>query len=174
VVGLVKQNFQKNKKLYNQIEKKLKNKLEINCLITQVGSTAIPNMYGKNIIDILIGVKDDIEFKKITTKLINIGYFGSKNNKDGIYNFFSSIETETGSGDIHIHLVIRETERYNEFIILKNYLLCNELEAKNYSNFKKEILKKGIKDRKEYKIIKTEYVSNLISRAKKFNDSHVI
>ena len=50
MVDLVKQNFSKNKKLYNQIEKELREKLGKDYPITHVGSTAIPNMYGKNII----------------------------------------------------------------------------------------------------------------------------
>ena len=165
MIELVKQNFEKNKKLYSNIEKELKINLGDNRPITHVGSTAIPNMYGKNIIDILIGALNFDELEEITASLINMGYFVSKSKVD-IYRFFSSTEEETASGDIHIHLVILDTERYQEFIILKTYLLCNQLEAKNYSEFKKKIVKKNVKEREKYKMVKSEYVSNLILRAK--------
>ena len=56
-----------------------------------------------------------------------------------------------GSGDIHIHLVIMDTERYSEFIILRDYLLHNDEEAKEYSNLKKKIIDEGITDRRVYK-----------------------
>ena len=45
-------------------------------------------------------------------------------------NFFSSTSKETLSGDIHIHLVIKNTQRYSDFIMLRNYLLNNKTEAK--------------------------------------------
>ena len=125
-------------------------------------------MYGKNIIDILIGVKDNKELDIVTEKLIDSGYFISKKSINDNYRFFSSIEEETGSGDIHIHLGILYTKRYSEFIILRNYLLNNADEVINYSNFKRDIIKRGIKDREEYKAVKSEYVSNLLSRAKQY------
>ncbi len=60
------------------------------------------------------------------------------------------------------------TERYSEFIILRDYLLNNDEEATNYSNLKKEIIDKGITDRREYKAIKSMYVTELLNRAKAF------
>ena len=124
-------------------------------------------MYGKNIIDILIGAIDEEEFDKIKNILEKMNYIGSKKSKDLIYQFFASKEEETRDGDVHIHLVIKDTERYSEFLILKDYLLNNPLEAKKYSDFKRKIIKSGILDRKEYKKIKSEYVSELLERAKK-------
>ena len=165
MVELEKQNYLKNKKLYNKILKELRNNIDINITIDHVGSTAIPNMYGKNIIDILIGVENDNEFDKIKNILENNGYYASPK-KNNIYQFFASTKDETKSGDIHIHLVIKDTGRYKEFLTLKKYLLSNKEEVNNYSNFKLNIIKKGINNREEYKRIKSEYVSDLIERAK--------
>lgn len=167
MVELKKQNYNKNKVLYNKISKELRENLGKNFSIEHVGSTVIPNMYGKNIIDILVGVKDKRELKKIKTILKKMNYYGSVKNKSLIYQFFASKKEETGSGDVHIHLVIKETERYNEFLILKKYLLNNISEAKKYSDFKVEIIKKGIKNRNDYRTVKSEYVSNLLEKAKK-------
>lgn len=169
MVKLVKQNFRDNKKFYANVEKKLREMLDVSIPINQVGSTAIPEMYGKNIMDILIGAKDNLEFEKITTVLETQGYVASKKSKDEIYQFFSSTAAETGSGDVHIHLVIQNTERYNEFLILKRYLLSNKDKAKDYSNFKKKIINSGVLDRKEYKRIKSEYVSELLVHAKEWD-----
>lgn len=167
MVELKKQNYRKNKELYNKIEKELRENLDKSIPIDQVGSTVIPNMYGKNIIDILIGAIDEEEFDKITNISEKMNYVGSKKSKDLIYQFFASTEEETGDGDVHIHLVIKNTERYSEFLILRQYLLNNTEEAKNYSDFKRKIINSGIEDRREYKKIKSEYVSALLERAKK-------
>ena len=137
MVKIKKQNYKKNKTLFNKIKKELRIKIGEDYPITHVGSTAIPNMYGKNIIDILIGVKDNKELDIVTEKLIDLGYFVSRKIMNDNYRFLSSIEEETGSGDIHIHLGILYTKRYSEFIILRNYLLNNADEVINYSNFKR-------------------------------------
>ena len=166
MVKLIQQNYKENKKIYNQIEKALKTYLGTNIPITHVGSTAIPNMYGKNIIDILIGANDYNQMQLISKVLEDRGYIQSKKNCNEAYKFFASTNKETSSGDIHIHLALLETERYLEFILIKEYLLKNKKEAKKYSNFKKEIIQKGIMDRKEYKKIKSEYIKELLKRAK--------
>ena len=72
---------------------------------------------------------------------------------------------ETKEGDVHIHLLIINTNRNKEFTLIKEYLLKNEDNAQKYSNFKREISKDEIK-RNEYKRIKSEYVSKLLERAK--------
>ena len=165
MVELVKQNFRKNKKLFLLVYQKLQNCLGENIPIDHVGSTAIPNMVGKNIIDILIGAKDTNEFQHIEKIIQEEGFFPNAKKED-IYQFFASKTTETSSGDIHIHLAIIHTERYQEFLILKQYLLSNKQEAKAYSNHKKELIQKGITVRKQYKQEKSEYVTKLIERAK--------
>ena len=166
MVELEKQNFKENKKFYNKIEKELRKKLKIDIPIEQVGSTAIPDMYGKNIMDILIGAKDNIEFEEVKNILENMNYVSSSKSKDEIYQFFSSTSKKTLSGDIHIHLVIKNTQRYSDFIMLRNYLLNNKTEAKKYSKFKRKLISDGILERKEYKRMKSEYVTLLLDRAR--------
>lgn len=168
MVELIKQDFDKNKKIYQNIERELRTKIPINVPITHVGSTAIPNMYGKNIIDILIGAKNKKQFDEIAKELIDCGFIPSNNSQSDVYQFFASKKEETGSGDIHIHLVMENTNRYLDFIILKKYLLANKEEALAYSNYKKQIISQGITERKKYKSIKSEYVTELLERARKY------
>ena len=71
--------------------------LDCSIPITHIGSTAIPDMYGKNIIDILIGAKDQKQFEAIMKILESKGFVASKKSKDQIYQFFSSTANETTS-----------------------------------------------------------------------------
>lgn len=166
MIEIVKQDFKENKRRYNKLVEKLKIKLPNEVQITHIGSTAIPNMYGKNILDILIGVKDISQFDEACKILKDIGFIASAKNKDKDYQFFSSSSKETKEGDVHIHLSIINTNRFKEFILIKEYLLKNKDEAQKYSNFKRKISKNKI-ERNEYKRIKSEYVSELLERAKK-------
>lgn len=167
MVELKIQNFEENKKLFLKLKEDLKGLLGDKTNIEHVGSTAIPNMVGKNIIDVLVGAKNEKEFLSFSEKLKNCGYFKSEKSATLIYNFFASTFKETKEGDIHIHLVMENTDRYNDFLSLKDYLLKNPNIAKEYSNFKKEILKKYGADRTKYRQIKSEYVENLIFESKK-------
>lgn len=166
MVKLVRQNLKENKKIYKKIEKQLRKDLLSEIQIEHVGSTAIPNMYGKNIIDILVGAKDNQEFEFIKKVLEKNNFIGSEKSRDNVYQFFASTDSETGSGDVHIHLVIKDTDRFRDFIILRDYLLNNKEETRNYSNLKKKLISNGITERKEYKKQKSEYVTALLNRAR--------
>ena len=96
MVSLVKQDYNENRELYEKVEKALRSELDESVPINHVGSTAIPSiMYGKNIIDVLVGAKDKEQFEHIMDILVKDGYVPSQKSKDEIYQFFSSIAGET-------------------------------------------------------------------------------
>lgn len=163
MVELLMQDYEHNQLIYKEKSQILKQILGENVEISHVGSTALPDMIGKNIIDILIGTNADL-FAGCANIISKYGYFEGKHSTE-IYKFFASRKEETIAGDIHIHLVIKNTERYNEFLILKNYLLNNASVRENYKAFKLEILSKT-NDRDMYRRLKSEYVSELIKQAK--------
>ena len=164
-VILFKQDYDKNKVNYDTVEEDLKKILGDKVTINHVGSTAIPDMYGKNIIDVLVGVNKD-QFNKVID-LINkkMGYHLGTSGTSDIYQFMASRDGETHDGDVHIHVVVKDTKRYDDFLVLKNYLLKNKKEAKDYSDFKKKIIASGNTERRDYKNIKGKYVDDLIKRA---------
>ena len=170
MVILEKQNYNQNLRLYNEIKEQLKKQINKEIEITHVGSTSIQSIkYGKNIIDILIGAKDKKEFAEIAKILENINYIPSDQSKTEEYQFFASTNEETKSGDIHIHLALKDTNIYKEFILLKEYFLENEKEAIAYSNFKQKLIEEKINDRKEYKRLKSEYVTKMIEKIKQLD-----
>lgn len=167
MVELKTQNFKNNHELFLREKVKLEGKLGRGVSIEHVGSTAIPNMVGKNIIDILVGANDEKEFNDFKVKIGEIGFFPSSGSANNIYQFFASKEEETGEGDTHIHLVIKDTKRYKDFIVLRDYLIGNKAEAEAYAKCKLEILKNVTSDRRTYRNVKSEYVSALIEKANK-------
>ncbi len=167
MVILIKQNYHQNIIQYEHIKKELIKLIGKNYAINHVGSTAIPNMVGKNIIDILIGVNKPDELNVIQNILTNNGYYLGNNQKKN-YRFLASKTSETQSGDVHIHLAIIKQLRYQEFLILKDYLLENPFVASQYNNYKKEIVLKYGNERKKYRKIKGKYVKQLINDAKDY------
>ncbi len=164
MVEIVKQNYEDNIKLFNKIKSELIKILGKEYLINHVGSTAIPNMLGKNIIDILIGVNNQKEIVDVRNKLMEHNYY--LGNHQNNYSFLASSKKETKSGDIHIHIAIIHQKKYHDFLILKKYLLDNPTIAHNYSNYKIDIINKYGYERNKYRSIKSKYVHKLIKEAR--------
>lgn len=168
MVVLEKQNKKENTSIYKREEKRIKKALGNDVKVDHVGSTALPYMIGKNIIDILVGVKSDQEMDEFTDKLKKLGFFPGQKSTGYVYRFFASREEETKSGDVHIHLANVETDRYKDFLILKNYLINNKEERENYAKIKKDIIKNGHDIRNDYRNIKSKYVTDLLERARDY------
>ena len=166
MVVLEKQNKKKNTMIYKKEEKRIRKVLGDTIPINHVGSTVLPDMIGKNIIDILVGVKDDKEMDDFTDKLKTLGFHPGQKSTSYTYRFFASREEETKSGDVHVHLANISSDRYKDFLILKNYLLKNKEERDNYAKLKKEIIEKGHDIRNDYRSIKSKYVTDLLERAR--------
>lgn len=166
MVNLVYQDYEKNAEFFEKIRQELLAGLTVTKIIEHVGSTAIKNMYGKNILDILVGVQTSGDFDVTFKELENLGYFASTNFSSNIYHFFASRAEETGDGDVHIHLCLMNTDRYDDFVVLRDYLRKNPSEVKAYSDFKQSLIQSGFTMRKDYRAAKSDYVSNLIKRAK--------
>ena len=166
MVKIVRQNYRNNHIKFNNIKKELIKILGKEIIISHVGSTAIPNISGKNIIDILIGIENEDLIPEITNILINNGYYPGKD-KSKKYRFFASRKEETQSGDIHLHVAIVNTKRYNDFLLLKNYLLNNPNIAKEYSDYKKILVNNNLA-RNKYRNTKKEYVTKMINDARDY------
>lgn len=139
--------------------------------IYHVGSTAVPSLDGKNILDILISAKDSEHMNELRDKLVAIGYFPSLNpSPRQDYIFLASRQEETGEGDIHIHLAVANTKTHDSFLIIRDYLRSHNDEADQYSSVKYQYAKQANYDRSAYKKLKTAYVDKLLQRARRWKN----
>lgn len=150
--------------LFKNEKKRLATILPNNTTIEHVGSSAV-GIGGKNIVDILVGTKNADEMLKVRDILVQNGYYeGHDSHDDRI--FLASKEGETSEGDFHIHICPISENSYQDFIILRDYLRNNPLKAQEYFDKKYEFAKLAGFDRKQYKSLKSKYVSDLIAEAK--------
>ena len=91
MVELVRQNLKINKARFSKIRKKILDSIDANIIVEHVGSTAIPKMYGKNILDVLVGVNNSYDFETAIKGLENIGFVGSEKSRSDEYMFFAYI-----------------------------------------------------------------------------------
>lgn len=146
-------------------EKRLRVILGNDVSIEHIGSSAV-GIGGKNIVDILIGVKGTEEMDSTRDKLVENGYYeGNDSHEDRI--FMASRKEETGEGDCHIHICLIGSEVYSDFLRLRDYLRANPEIAKEYLEMKQLFAERAGFDRKKYKALKSKYVAGLLKKARK-------
>lgn len=139
-------------------------------VIEHVGSSAV-GIGGKNIVDILVGVKSEEDMKRMRDILAVAGYReGHDTHPDRIFMAFrvddDGTDRETKDGDFHIHICVKGSETYLDFLRLRDYLLKNRNVALEYERKKKDFVREAGGDRKKYRAIKSMYVSELLEKAR--------
>jgi len=145
------------KKMYKAFGKKLD--------IHHIGSTAVPGLAGKGIIDVLIGVKNWKEGREIVKKLRHIGFNHVHPKEKG--RIFLSNRKETKFGNVHIHIVRKKTKQYSDMLNFRDYLIKHKAERKKYFETKIRLSEKVKKDREKYRILKGKYIKLVLHRIDK-------
>lgn len=144
-------------------EKERISKTVKNIEIHHIGSTAVPGLGGKGIIDIMIGIKDWKEAKNIIKKLRRLSFIHIHPQKNGRI-FLSRDPNETKIGEAHIHIVKKESKTYKELLNFRDYLRKHPLEIKKFFNLKLKWLKGTKGERVKYFKLKAVYVRKILER----------
>lgn len=156
--------------LFQKEKKRIASHLNMASVIEHVGSTAIPNLGGKGIIDIAIAVnKNDIES---TSKLLqNLGYEfrPTFSTSDRFYFIIYLPDSEEENRRYHIHLTYPENNEWKEFIGFRDYLIGHPQELQEYAELKKQAALEANQEGERYRKIKEpmfKKISELISKTK--------
>ena len=129
--------------------------------IEHIGSTSIPGIWAKPIVDILIGVKSLPIDRYLINKVIELGYeyFG----ESGVSGRFYFRKRFPKGFNVHITQIGNEI--WNNNILLRNFLRRNENEAKKYSELKQNIISQGVNTLLEYSDRKATFIIELLKMA---------
>lgn len=128
--------------------------------IHHIGSTAVPGLGGKGIIDVLIGIDNWEQAKEIIKNLKEIGFCHVHLKERG--RIFLSKDASLSLKNIHIHIALKKGREYKDLLFFRDYLRKNKEETKNYYNLKKDWLKESEGDRKKYGDLKNKYINNIL------------
>ena len=128
-------------------------------VIHHIGSTAIPEIQAKPIVDILVEVGEDIGFDLIVTTLESNGYICMSQSSNRLS--FNKGYTVKGYADKVFHVHIHRPGDNNE-IDFRNYLRLHPSVAKEYECLKMSLLPKYRHDRDGYTQAKTEFIRNIL------------
>ena len=164
----IRQNFKRNAHLFKSIQRELKHILSENTMIEHIGSTSIKRMWGKNIIDIAIGVQNEAEVEKVAQQLEKHRFFRGRNHASGAYIFLASRQSETKSGDIHLHVVPRQSDAFYDFLSVRAYFRANPKAVSDYIAYKRFAVHEAQNNRARYKAIKSIFMAKIVKEARDF------
>lgn len=146
----------------------------LNISIEHVGSTAVPKLAAKPIIDIDIVYGNNVPFETIKKGLERIGYF--HNGNQGIINrevfkrknWWSKhqiLDTITH----HLYVCPVDSEELQRHIRFRNYLIANETARTEYQQLKYEIAVAANQDKKQYAALKEvkarTFINDILAKA---------
>ena len=151
------------KEWYSEEEGLLKNALSSTERISHIGSTAIPSIWAKPIIDILVEVPKGSDLFHYKDLIINNGYICMSQNENGLS--FNKGYTENGFAERVFHLHLRHAGDNNE-LYFRDYLMEHPDIAKKYEELKLGLWKEHEHNRDAYTNAKTEFVKKYTEKAK--------
>lgn len=147
-------------------EKEIRRVLGQDCIdIQHVGSTAIPGILAKPIIDIAVVVPALEKVKRSQVELKAIGYELKENDARIERLFFTKGSEEKRTHYLHVGEI---GSGYTEDMILFRDYLCNHKDAaEEYSELKRSLAEKYQNMREMYTRKKQNFIESILAKAKK-------
>ncbi len=146
-------------------KKKIAKALSSTAKIEHVGSTAIPDLGGKGILDIVVGVSKS-KFAEAKKKLEKAGYeFREKASYPERLFFRIDYPYKNRKRRVHIHLTKFKGQDWKEMIGFRNYLLKHHDAVEQYVKIKKEGVKKALGNGEKYRKHKEKFIQNILRKA---------
>ena len=140
-----------------------------NNLVTRIehfGSTAVPNLAAKPIIDLLVGVNSLERAKQIAVApLESLGYAYWQDNPDPRRMFFVKGLPPNSPRTHHIHMVEPDSVLW-ERLLFRDYLRQHSDEANKYARLKRQLARRFTYNREAYTQGKSEYIKSVMDKAK--------
>lgn len=131
--------------------------------ISHIGSTAVPNIWAKPIIDILAELRTGVGMEGAQEILGRCGYRCMS--QDAVRASFNRGYTEEGFAQQVFHLHLRCAGDHDE-LYFRDYLLAHPSAAKEYERLKLSLWKRYEHDRDGYTAAKSDFVRTCTQAAK--------
>ena len=132
--------------------------------IEHVGSTAVPDLGGKNILDIVIGSSKNTQ--KIKERLERLGYIlvDDAGTPARLFFYKDTIYRKKRIR-MHLHLVKFNGRDWREMVAFRNYLLCNKSAVKEYIKIKKQAVRLAHGNKEIYIKAKNRFIERVTQKA---------
>jgi GrpB-like predicted nucleotidyltransferase (UPF0157 family) len=131
--------------------------------IEHVGSTSVPRLGGRGVLDIVVISLDPQDSEQIRIKLLEIGF------KDFPYPYLKpmltcSIEYDGRSYSVLLYVLPENHEFLKGWLVFREYMRSHPEELEEYEKVKKAAIDSGHSDPRRYQEAKTPYLQELAKR----------
>lgn len=149
--------------LFNKEKKRIAPHLPKALFIEHIGSTAVPGLGGKGIIDIAIAVNRN-DMDETSSSLQGLGYEFRQDFSTNERMFFVGFleDTNEESRRYHIHLTYPENEEWKDFLSFRDYLINHPQEASDYAKIKRNAALEVHQDGEKYRKAKEPIIKKII------------
>jgi GrpB-like predicted nucleotidyltransferase (UPF0157 family) len=139
--------------------------------IEHIGSTAIPGIPAKPIIDINVGVESLDAARNMKEKFEKLGYehrpFVPGKTKDDLKWQELYVKGPEARRTHHVHVTVLGNNYWKNDLLFRDFLRKNPERAKQYANLKEALAQKHADDRGTYTKSKEQFISETLEMAKK-------
>jgi GrpB-like predicted nucleotidyltransferase (UPF0157 family) len=130
--------------------------------VEHVGSTSVPGLAAKPIIDIMVGVKDLEEARGAFVGLAELGYLHAPYKPEIMHWFCKpSVKERTH----HLYLMQEDSSEWRARIAFRDYLRTDPETAHSYEQLKQELADRFRNDREAYTRAKAEFIARVVAAA---------
>ena len=130
--------------------------------IHHVGSTAVPGLEAKPIVDILVGVRGLEESRSCFDRLAALGYLYAPYLAEEMHWFCKPSPSRRTH---HLHLVPADSSRFRDELAFRDYLRSDHDVAREYGALKRDLAKELEHDREAYTAAKADFIRTAVTRA---------
>ena len=144
--------------------------------IEHIGSTAVPGLGAKPIIDIMVGLRQLSDAEDCIEPLRRIGYEYVPELEAEIpeRRYFHKGPSNLPKKHYHLHMVEIHREFWNAQILFRDYLKTHSDAAQEYFKLKKDLAAKYRLNREAYTEAKTSFIRSTIAKARSARAGHAI
>ncbi|KAM3093829.1 GrpB family protein [Phormidesmis sp. 146-12] len=140
--------------------------------IHHIGSTAIPGIYAKPIIDLLVEVKDIVKVDGQSSSMESLGYevmgeygilgrrYFRKNSQEGVRTH-------------HVHTFKLGSDQVERHLAFRDYMVAHPEDAQRYSELKRELARKHLQNVDEYVDGKDGFIKEMDKKAAQWHTLHI-
>jgi len=137
--------------------------------IHHVSSSAVSGLFGKNIVDILIGLENfHRDVNEVANTLTKLDYVYKFIVKEKEWAYLSN-KTTSSKCFFHIHLVNKKSKNYKDWFLFRNYLRKHQEEKERYAKLKPKWLRESKGVGLAYAGLKTKYIKSVLDKTRKEN-----
>lgn len=134
--------------------------------VEHVGSTAVPGLSAKPILDIMIGIPSDQDGVRLVPFLEELGYFYKGENGIPGRHYFTLGTPRTH----HIHMVRQQGEIWEKHLLFRDHLRTHIKDRDEYAALKQVLSGRFPTDRLRYTESKNELIQRILEKARKASE----